>query len=197
MSWSTSELRVGLVPWNRFKPSSKIFLLTVPRRYLCFLCLVCLMLSRLFIAALWSPPWKGVTYWSLLVMFIVCLLLSHVVSWVRIVSFPDLCRLSYFSRYMYWGSLFCSAFIGNFSSEVSVPVESKLFGRELGTYHLGKKKNCITKLGQNARLPHITGATTRNWASNHRNTAKTGNSCSRRVPKNWKKKSMYDSCCDC
>ena len=31
--WSTSELRVRLAPWNRFKPSSKIFLLTVPRRY--------------------------------------------------------------------------------------------------------------------------------------------------------------------
>ena len=25
MSWSTSELRVRLAPWNRFKPSSKIF----------------------------------------------------------------------------------------------------------------------------------------------------------------------------
>ena len=33
MSWSTSELRVRLAPWNRFKPSSKIFLLTVSRRY--------------------------------------------------------------------------------------------------------------------------------------------------------------------
>ena len=102
-----------------------------------FLCLVCLMLSRLFIAALLSSAWKGVTYWSLSVMFIVCLLLCHVVSWVRIVSFPDLCRLSYFSRYMHLGSLFCSAFIGNFSSEVSVPVDNKLFGRERGTYHLG------------------------------------------------------------
>ena len=27
------HLRMGLVPWGRFKPSSKIFLLTVPRRY--------------------------------------------------------------------------------------------------------------------------------------------------------------------
>ena len=33
MSWSTSELRVRLGPWNRFKLSSKIFLLTNPRRY--------------------------------------------------------------------------------------------------------------------------------------------------------------------
>ena len=37
----------------------------------------------LFIAALWSPAGKGLTSWLLLVMFIVFLLLSHVVSWVR------------------------------------------------------------------------------------------------------------------
>ena len=47
------------------------------------LCFVCLMLSRLFIAALWSPAGKGLTSWLLLVMLIVFLLLSHVVSWVR------------------------------------------------------------------------------------------------------------------
>ena len=33
---TTSELRVRLVPWNQLKPSSKIFQLTVPRRY--FIC---------------------------------------------------------------------------------------------------------------------------------------------------------------
>ena len=44
--------------------------------YLCFfLCLVFLMLSRLFIAALWSPAGKGLTSWLLLVVFIVFLLL--------------------------------------------------------------------------------------------------------------------------
>ena len=48
-----------------------------------FLCLVFPMLLRLFIAALWSPAWKGLTSRLLLVMFIVFLLLSHVVSWVR------------------------------------------------------------------------------------------------------------------
>ena len=48
-----------------------------------FLCLVFLMLLRLFIAALWSPAGNGLTSWHLLVMFIVFLLLSHVVSWVR------------------------------------------------------------------------------------------------------------------
>ena len=39
-----------------------------------FLCLVFLMLSRLFIAALWSPAGKGLISWLLLVMFIVFLL---------------------------------------------------------------------------------------------------------------------------
>ena len=33
VSWSTSKLRMRLAPWNPFKPSSKIFLLTVTRRY--------------------------------------------------------------------------------------------------------------------------------------------------------------------
>ena len=47
------------------------------------LCRVFLMLSRLFIAALWSPARKGLTSWLLLVMFIVFLLLAHAVSWVR------------------------------------------------------------------------------------------------------------------
>ena len=38
------------------------------------------MLSRLLIAALWSPDGKGLTSWLLFVMFIVILLLSHLVS---------------------------------------------------------------------------------------------------------------------
>ena len=41
-----------------------------------FVCLVFIMLSRLFIAAFWSPIGKGLTSWLLLVMFIVFLLLS-------------------------------------------------------------------------------------------------------------------------
>ena len=41
---------------------------------------VFVMLSRLFIAALWSPEGKGLTSWFLFVMFIVILLLSHLVS---------------------------------------------------------------------------------------------------------------------
>ena len=51
--------------------------------HLCYLCLVVVMLMRLFIAALWSPAGKGLTSLLLFVMFIVVVLLSHVVSWVR------------------------------------------------------------------------------------------------------------------
>ena len=35
-----------------------------------FLCLVFLVLSRLFIAALWSPAGKGLTSWHLLVVLL-------------------------------------------------------------------------------------------------------------------------------
>ena len=45
-----------------------------------FLCFVFLMLSRLFIAALWSPAEKGLTSWLSLVML---LYFSQVVFWVR------------------------------------------------------------------------------------------------------------------
>ena len=47
--------------------------------HLCYLCIVFVMLSPLFIPALWSPVGKGL----LLVMCIIFLLLSYVVSWVR------------------------------------------------------------------------------------------------------------------
>ena len=51
--------------------------------HLCYICLVVVMLSRLFIAALGSPEGKGLTFWLLFAMFIVFLLLSHLVSWGR------------------------------------------------------------------------------------------------------------------
>ena len=54
--------------------------------HLCYLCLVFVMLSRLFIAALWSPEGKGLTSWLLFVMFIVILLISHLVSLDRCIS---------------------------------------------------------------------------------------------------------------
>ena len=49
--------------------------------HVCYLCLVFGMLSRLFIAALWSPEGKWLTSWLFFVMFIVILLL--LVSWDR------------------------------------------------------------------------------------------------------------------
>ena len=48
--------------------------------HLCYLCLVFFILSRLFIAALWSAEGKGLTSWLLFVMFIVILLFSYLVS---------------------------------------------------------------------------------------------------------------------
>ena len=51
--------------------------------HLCYLCLVFVMLSCLFIAALWSPEGKGLTSWLLSVMFIAFLLLSYLASWDR------------------------------------------------------------------------------------------------------------------
>ena len=37
--------------------------------HLCYLCLVFVMLTRLSMAALWSPAGKGLTSWLLFVMF--------------------------------------------------------------------------------------------------------------------------------
>ena len=51
--------------------------------HLCYLCLVFVMLSRLFIADLWSPEGKGLTSWLLFVMCIVILLLTHLLFWDR------------------------------------------------------------------------------------------------------------------
>ena len=65
-----------------------------------FLCLVFLVLSHLFIAALWSPAGKRLTSWVLFVMFNCdfvtspCGILGQI--WYLIVLIPDLCRLSYF-----------------------------------------------------------------------------------------------------
>ena len=85
--WSTSELRVRLAPWNWFKPSSKIFYWPFQGGisfvdHLCYLCLVFVMLSRLFIAAVWSLG-KGWPHDSCLWCLIVFLSHSHVVSWAR------------------------------------------------------------------------------------------------------------------
>ena len=51
--------------------------------HLCYLCFVFVMLSRLFIATLWSLAGKLLTSWLLLVMLNCVFSLSHVVSCVR------------------------------------------------------------------------------------------------------------------
>ena len=56
--------------------------------HLCYLCFVIVMLSRLFIAALWSPAWKGLTSNCVFVTF-PCGIQGQV--WYLIVSIPDLC----------------------------------------------------------------------------------------------------------
>ena len=66
--------------------------------HLCYLCLVFVIPSRLFIAALWSPAWEGMTSWLLCVKSICdfvtfpCGILGQM--WYLIVLVPDLCRLS-------------------------------------------------------------------------------------------------------
>ena len=62
---------------------------------MCYLCLVCAMLSRLFIAALWSPAGEGLTSWLL---FALVTFPCGILGQVRylIVLIPDLCRLYYF-----------------------------------------------------------------------------------------------------
>ena len=67
--------------------------------HLCYLCIVFVMLSRLFIAALWSPAGKGLTSWLSVVNFncvfvtLPCGILGQV--WCLIVSITDLCHISY------------------------------------------------------------------------------------------------------
>ena len=68
--------------------------------HLCYLCLVFVMLSRLFIAALWSPAGKGSISWLLFVMFN-CVFVTFQYGilgqvWYLIVSISDPCYISYF-----------------------------------------------------------------------------------------------------
>ena len=60
---------------------------------------LCVMLLRIFIAAMWSPAGIGLTSWLLFVMFncvfvtFPCGILGQM--WYLILSIPDHCRLSY------------------------------------------------------------------------------------------------------
>ena len=73
--------------------------------HLCYLCLVFVMLSCLFIAALWSPEGKELTSWLLFVMFF-CDFVTFPFGirgkvWFLVVSIPDPCCLSYFKSIGY------------------------------------------------------------------------------------------------
>ena len=70
--------------------------------HLCYLCLVFLMLSRLFIAALWSPGGKRADLFAL-VCDVYCDFVTFPFGilgqvWYLIVSIPDPCCLSYLAR---------------------------------------------------------------------------------------------------
>ena len=68
--------------------------------HLCNFCIVFVMLSRLLIAALWSPAGQGLTSWLSFVV-LNCAVVTFPFGilgqvWYLIVSIPDLCPLSYF-----------------------------------------------------------------------------------------------------
>ena len=67
--------------------------------HLCFLCLVFVMLSRLLIACLERADHLALVgdVYCIFVTF-PCYILGQV--WYLIVSFPDLCRLSYFNMFL-------------------------------------------------------------------------------------------------
>ena len=97
--------------------------------HLYYLCLVFFMLSRPFIAALWSPAGKGLTSWHLLVMFncvfvtFLCGILCQV--WYLIVSIPNLCRLSYLSRSGARSQKKSSSVVGH---ELELAIKRDLYG---------------------------------------------------------------------
>ena len=99
MSWSICELRVRLVQWYQFKPSSKIFywpfqgVTSFVDHFLGFSCFrVC---SLLPCGLLLGKGWPLGSCWRCLLYLVTFPrgILGQV--WYLIVSFPDLCRLSY------------------------------------------------------------------------------------------------------
>ena len=92
--------------------------------HLCYLCLMFVMLSCLFIATLWSPEGKGLTSWLLFcvvycdfVTFQFCILGQ---VWYMIFFIPDPCCLSYL----------CSRIGIQLTSECPPPDYNYLFFKE-------------------------------------------------------------------
>ena len=74
VSWSTSELRMRLAPWNGFSPPVKVYITyrsnAVLLLWILFvsyhcLTLVCVVLLRLFLVALWPPAGERLMSWLL------------------------------------------------------------------------------------------------------------------------------------
>ena len=100
------------MPWHRnvgvvklVKPSSKIVLQSVPRRFFfcgsfVLLCLVFVIFCACSFLPLWSPAGKGLTSWHWFVVSngevvtFPCGILVQM--WYLIVSIPDFCQPSYF-----------------------------------------------------------------------------------------------------
>ena len=108
MAWSTSERWVRLEPWNRFRPSSKIFLLAVPRRYffcgsfVLFMSCVCHAFVSVHccpVVTCWERG-KGWPLGSCLWCLIVILPLSHVVFRIRCGCGTLLCKFLIFAVFL-------------------------------------------------------------------------------------------------
>ena len=107
LSWSTSELRVRLVPWNWFKPTSN-FLLTGPRQHFLWIFFIsCLSLpySLVCVIRLVVTCWERADCLALLYVMFSCVFVIfpyHILDqvWYLIVLIPDLC-LPYFYKYYF------------------------------------------------------------------------------------------------
>ena len=117
----------------RFKPSSKIFLLTVPKRYFfcgsfVFSCVLCFSCFRVLYCCLVVTCWERAILLALVgnvyCVFVTfpCGILGQV--WYLIVSYPDLCRLSYFKQnvFQYISNTSFSTFAIFFSFEEIEPM---------------------------------------------------------------------------
>ena len=106
VSWSTSELRVRLAPWNLFKPSSKIFYRPFQGgssfvELLCFFCLVFAMpLCASVYMCLVVTCWERAALLALVcgVLLWVCHFPIGILGqvWYWFVLIPDICTLTYF-----------------------------------------------------------------------------------------------------
>ena len=68
--------------------------------HFCYLCFVFVMLSCLFITALWSPAWKRANLLALLCVIFYCVFVTFPRDvlcqvWYLIVSISDLCHLTF------------------------------------------------------------------------------------------------------